>query len=39
MRSPYPPVIKMYYVNPDLEKVVNGPQAENSELYNVLKRM
>ena len=21
----------------DLEKVVNGPQAENSELYNVLK--
>ena len=22
---------------PDLEKVVNHPQAENSELYNVLK--
>ena len=23
--------------SPDLEKVVNRPQAENSELYNVLK--
>ena len=28
------PTCKM---EPDLEKVVNRPQAENSELYNVLK--
>ena len=25
------------HIQPDLEKVVNRPQAENSEFYNVLK--
>ena len=28
---------KIELSGPDLEKVVNRPQAENSELYNVLK--
>ena len=36
--TPFLCVLKVVvYCNSDLEKVVNHPQAENSELYNFLK--